>query len=308
MIAVLDAVVPVFALVLIGYICARRGLLGDAAGDVLNTFVVWLALPSLLFNAMAQISWAEINEPGFFFALLGGMMIVFGLSFVERRGRALADRSINGLNASYPNTGYMGIPLCLAAFGPESLPPAVVGTLLTTCALFAVSIVLIEIDLQKEPGLWRMAKKVALSLARNPLLAAPAMGLVVSGGGFELPSPVARLTSLLAAAASPCALVTIGLFLARTPGAGAGTLVARLVAMKLLVQPAITAVLAFYVFSMPLLWAQVALLLSALPTGTGPFMLAKLYDRDTAATSRAILLSTVISVATISALVAFFNR
>lgn len=310
MLAVVEAVFPVFGLILLGYLAARRNLLGPAAGDVLNTFVVWLALPALLFGAMAGISWDELNEPGFTAAMLLGMLAVFFLSFLapgEPR-RALADRSINGLNASYPNSGYMGIPLCLAVFGPQALPATVIGMVLTTCALFIVAIVLIEVDLQKEPGIWRMARKVGGALCTNPLLVAPAIGLALSTAGIGLPSPVERFTTLLGAAASPCALVTIGLFLAHTAGDGEGRTVARLVILKLLVQPVVTAVLVFYVFSMPLMWAQVAVLLSALPTGTGPFMLAKLYDRDIVATSRSILLSTVISVLTISALIAWYEQ
>ena len=59
---------------------------------------------------------------------------------------------------------------------------------------------------------------------------------------------------------------------------------------------------------MPKPWFDAALLLAALPTGTGPFMLAKLYEREAAATSRAILLSTVLSVATVTALVLLIGR
>jgi predicted permease len=73
------------------------------------------------------------------------------------------------------------------------------------------------------------------------------------------------------------------------------------------VQPAITFVLAFRVFDMPPLWSHTALVLSALPIGTGPFMLAKLYNREAAVTSRAILISTVLSLITVSALLAWLH-
>jgi predicted permease len=66
--------------------------------------------------------------------------------------------------------------------------------------------------------------------------------------------------------------------------------------------------LAFRVFDMPPLWAHTALLISALPIGTGPFMLAKLYNREAAVTSRAILVSTVVSLLTVSALVAVLAK
>ena len=306
--AVINAALPIFALILTGWICARRRILGPAATDSLNDFVVFLALPAQLFQGMAQITWEQIDHPGFLAAFGGGMVVTYVLSFAFDRGARLCDRSIEGLDAAYPNTGFMGIPLCLVVFGAAALPVAVIATLLTACVLFAGSIVLIEMDLQGERRLGRTFLKVGRSLARNPLVVAPIAGLALAATGLGLPAPALRFTTLLGAAASPCALVTIGLFLAQTRAAGEGRKVARLVAMKLLLQPAITAVLAFRVFEMPALWADAAVLLSALPIGTGPFILAKIYAREAGVTSRAILISTVLSVVTVSLLVARFGR
>ena len=243
-------------------------------------------------------------------AFSGGALLTFALSFLLDRRRSshrLADRSIEGLDAAYPNTGFMGIPLCLAAFGPAGLPPAIIATIIVACLLFAGAIVLIELDLQAEPRWDRTVAKVMGSLARNPLLVAPFAGFAFASTGWGLPAPVLRFTDLLGAAATPCALVTIGLFLAQAPnGRQRRGDVMRLVGLKLIVQPLATAVLAFGVFHTPPLWARAAVLLSALPTGTGPFMLAKLHDREAVVTSRTILLSTVLSVLTISWLVARF--
>jgi len=315
--AVFNAVLPVFALILTGFICARRGILGPAATDSLNAFVVWLALPALLFQAMAGIDWAGLDHPGFLAAFAGGMAITFLLSFLlgplSRRPahHRLADRSIEGLDAAYANTGFMGIPLCLVALGHAALVPAVIATILTACVLFAGAIVLIETDLHEEPRLGATLRKVGLSLLRNPLVASPLLGLAAAllHGATHMPLPplLFHFTSLLGAAASPCALVTIGLFLAQSETAKETGIITRLVALKLLVQPAITFLLAFRVFDMPTLWADTALVLSALPIGTGPFMLAKLYNREAAVTSRAILVSTVLSLVTVSALLAWLR-
>lgn len=306
---VLNAVLPLFGLIAAGYVCARKRLLGPGAVDSLNKYVVWLALPALLFQAMAQISWAQLDHPGFVWAFTLGIAVVFAVSYLldrQRSGR-LADASIEGLAASYPNAGFMGIPLCLIVFGHESLPAAIIASILTACVLFAFSIVLIEIDLQGTRSLARTCRKVLLSVLRNPLVVAPALGLVFPLLHQSMPGPLRQFTSLLADSASPCALVTIGLFLAQSSPGGRRAAVWRIVGLKMLLQPAITAVLVYRVFEMPALWADTAVLLSALPIGTGPFMLAKLYDREAAVTSRAILISTVLSVATISVLVAVFR-
>jgi hypothetical protein len=303
---VADAAFPIFGLILIGYVCGKRALFGPGAVDVLNSFVVRLAL---LFQSMAQITWEGIDHPGYLAAFAGGIIATFlvSISLDRERGHRLADASIEGLDAAYANTGFMGIPLCLIVFGEASLAAAVIATLLTACALFAAAIVLIEVDLQTQTSLARTLARVGGALLRNPLLIAPLAGLAFAAMPVALPAPLLRLTTLLGAAASPCALVTIGLFLAEHDGARSTLAVGRLVALKLLVQPAITGILAFKVFAMPPLWSQAALLLSALPVGTGPFMLAKLYDREAAVTSRAILYSTILSVLTISLLIAWLR-
>ena len=306
---VLTAVLPIFALILSGYLCGRRGLFGPTATDSLNLFVVWLALPALLFQIMAQIRPGDLGPPGFSLAFGGGMAATYVISIALDRGdRRLADKSIEGLDAAYANTGFLGIPLALALFGSAALPIVVVTALLTVCALFSVAIVLIEVDLQAGATWGRVGRKVVRSLARNPILLSPVLGLAYAATGLPLPAPVLRFTSLLGGAASPCALVTIGLFLAQRHDRSDLRTVVRLVGLKLLIQPAVTGLLAFKLFAMPALWSHSALLLSALPTGTGPFMLARYYERDAANTSQAILFSTVISLVTVSILVAWLGH
>ena len=308
--AVVDTVLPVFALIGVGYAAGARGLLDAGVTDALNRFVVWLALPALLFGATARMSLADVDHPGFALAAAGGMAGTFALSMLldRRRGTRLTDRAIEGLDAAYGNTGFLGIPLGLALFGQAVLPALVISTLLTTCLLFGLAVVLIEVDLAagrpgaSAQGLRATLLKAGGSLARNPLLAAPVLGGLWAATGLALPLPADRFVTLLAAAAGPCALVTIGLFLHQQDERADPREVVRLVGLKLLVQPLLTLAIASAV-PMPKPWFDSALLLAALPTGTGPFMLAKLYGREAAVTSRAILLSTVLSVATVSALV-----
>ena len=213
-----------------------------------------------------------------------------------------------GLAAGYANTGFLGIPLCLVLFGRESLPPVIIATLLTACLLFAIVIVMIEVDRHGRGDFGHALGKVSLTLLRNPLLVAPVLGMIFAATGLPLPLPVDRFAILLGNAASPCALVAIGLFLAQQSGGHDNRAVLRLVLIKLLLHPGITAVLAYWIFPMPRLWAEVAVVLSALPIGTGPFMLAKLYDREAALTSRAILISTLCSVVSVSLLIVWLAQ
>ena len=306
--AVLNAALPIFALILTGFLCGRFGGFDRSATDNLNRFAVYLALPALMFLAMSKITPDQVRQFGFALTFAGGIAVTFAIGFglSRLRGRAVANSSIEGLDASYSNVGFMGIPLCLLVFGPASMPAAIITTLFTACVLFLFAIVLIEIDLQKGVSLLGSVRKVSVALIRNPLLIAPIAGLAVGLTGLVLPAPLERFASLLGGAASPCALVCIGLFLAQERVvSGDAASIGALVVLKLLVQPAVTALFAFYIFDVPNLWARSAVLLSALPIGSGPFTIAKLYGLEAGVTSGAILVSHVFSVVTVSLLVAW---
>ena len=308
MAAVLNAVIPIFALILIGYLAAKKKILSHEATHHLNLYVVWLALPALLFQAMATTPWQELYQPGFIAASMGSMLLVFLVYLLwQKKTTPLADRSVNSLSAAYSNTGYMGLPLCTLVFGPEGLIPAIISMILTACVLFAMAIVFIEFGVQSSPKFSETLRKTALSLAKNPLIAAPVLGGLMAASPVSMPAPLLEFTRLLGASASPCALVTIGLFLAQTPNKDLQTGTVTVLTLKLLLLPAFTALLVFYVFDMPPVYRQAAILLAALPTGTGPFMLATLYKRNSQLVSQSIFLSTVISVLTISLLISWFE-
>jgi malonate transporter len=314
MFTALPVVLPIFALILVGFGCRRAKVLGPNATTELNRFVVYLALPALLFDIMAHTSWEALYQPRFAAVFTLSCFIVFGVTILLRLrgGRHLADVSIDGLNAGYGNTGFIGFPLCLIVFGRDSLTLATIAAIITVCVIFAVAIVLIEIGLQTESHPAQLLLKVGRSLISNPLLVAPVLGAALAATGFGIPASAETFLKLLGESASPCALVALGLFLGEPwPGRGAeaaqndlaGSLL--LVALKLVAQPVIGWVLATQVFRLAPLLTHLVVVLAALPTGTGPFMLAEFYRREATVTARAILLSTVGSLVTVSAYLAW---
>ena len=312
--AIVTVALPVFALILAGAIAARRGFLGPHATSSLNLFVVYLALPSVLFQAMAKIHPADLGDPGFLAAYGGAILLPFAALLVVLRatGRRLADATLLSLGGTFSNTGYMGIPLCLIAFGEGSLVPGVVAMMITACPHFAAAIALIEADQQATPSWRRTTYKVGRALGRNPLLISSMLGLLVALSGLGLPGlalpvPVDRFLTLMGGASSPCALVAIGLLLGEQSERFAPRLVFQLVCIKLLVQPAIAWVIAYKLLALPPVWAATAVVMSALPTGSGAFTLAQLYGRQRASVSGIILVSTVASFVTLSVLLAWLS-
>lgn len=316
MLSALGVVAPIFALIGAGFLARRLDALGPQASRELNRFVVFLALPAFLFDVMANVHAAQIWRPHFIGAFGLAVSIVF-VAVVAARvllGGALADASLDGLSAGYGNTGYVGLPLGLIAFGPQSQPLVVIAMLFTVCVMFGVAIVLIEIDLQDGARLGRLVLKVLASLARNPLVVAPFAGGALNAAGLAPPSEVEAAVRLLGAAASPCALVALGLFFA-SPRAkevksrplargGETATTAAFLALKLLAAPALCFLFASSLFPLDPAATRVAVLMAALPTGTGAFMLAEYYGREISLSSKVMLASTVVSILTMSAYLA----
>lgn len=311
MFSALFIVLPVFALIATGWLARKLDILGPHATAELNRYVVYLAFPALLFDAMAHATVQDVWRPGFAAAYCGSGAVVFAVTvwLGARQAHPLADATIDGLNAGYGNTGYVGFPLALAAFGPTASAPATITMIFNGCILFSVALALMEFALQTERSGWRIARTLGLSLLRNPLLTAPVAGLALALAGVHVPAPVEAFLKLLGGTTACCALVALGLFIgaARAPAASAGGSRAVLLALKLLGQPAVAWLLAGPVLGLQPMFAHLAVLMAATPTGTGSFMLAELYSRDAAVTSDVVLLSTVGSILTLSTYLALVS-
>ena len=306
MLPVINVLLPIFGLIFAGWLCRRTHRLGATAASEINRFVVWLALPALLFRLTSTAEGGALWHGGFVLVFAGSMLLLFvgTLLWRWRAGESLADASLAGLCAGYANTGYVGLPLCLLVLGDAGMAPALISCLLVVCGLFGLALVCIEMARHAEQGLLRALGKVLWSLARNPLVLAPLLGALWGQTGIATPQALALFLQLLGDATVPCALVSLGLFLAQPQpkapvGKGDGSL--TLVLLKLLGQPLLVLLLCWWV-ELPPLWSQAALLLAALPTGTGPFMLAEYYQCAAQRASRVILWSTLGSLVTLSGL------
>lgn len=304
--AILTVALPIFALILCGYAAGRVGVLGEESTKALNAFVWWFALPALLLLSMARVPVADIFNVPFLIAYGGAFLFTFFLgmalsSLLTRAG--LAEMSLHGIAAGFGNVGYMGIPLCITAFGPEGALPATIAAVFGSTVMMALSVILIEIGQHSGGSFLRSLLKIVLAILRNPLLLASAAGLAISALGWTLPDAVAGFLDMLGKAAAPCALFAIGLFLVgQSVTRGAGE-IGLIVVVKMFVQPAVTWLLVLLYLPRDPLWGKAAILLAALPTAANAFVLARQYNLFVARSSGAILLTTIVSVVTLSGLV-----
>jgi malonate transporter len=304
--SILTVAAPIFAVILIGYLAGRFRLLGDEATTTLNAFVSFFALPVLFFGTLARTPVGAVLDPGLLAGFGLAVVATFGVGMlsswmVTRGASGLARMSLQGIAASWGNVGYMGIPLCIAAFGDAGLPPAMLTVIVTAVVSMVFGVMLIELEVAAGQGPIETFLRAAWNVVRNPLPLSIALGLAVSAIGIDLPAPAAKFIDLFGAAAAPCALFAIGLFLA-DKSLRQGLLEAGLsVVIKLCLQPLLAAAILPFFVDLQTIPGKVALLMASLPTAANAFVLSKQFDISVEQNTATVLLSTAFSVLTVSA-------
>lgn len=303
---VFEAVLPVFGLVACGYLAGRLGLVTQASSEALNQFVYAFALPAMLFVAVYRGSLEEILSGAFLVAVVGATLataiVGFLLSYFVA-GAPPAESTLRGLNASFANTGYLGIPLVTVAYGERAALPAALATVATNIVSFALAIVCIELFVNPRRGGVRRALS---GVVRSPLIWPIALAIALVALGVRVPVPVERFAGLLAAAAGPCALFAIGLFVSQLSIRAGVAASWQSAALKLVLHPLLMALLVLWVLPVDPFWAKIAIVCASLPLGATAFVLAQRYKLLEAETSSGAVLSTAASVITVSIVMALF--
>lgn len=305
--ALLNISLPVFGLIFCGYLSAKFRILGPQSSEALNSFVYYFALPALLFIFVTRAPVERIFYLPFLAAWGGGLAITFVLMLVVARvvyGDGLGVMTLRAMNSIFANTGYMGIPLVMTAYGETAALPAIMATVTMSVIFVPLIIILLEIEKRDDTGPAAILRGVAEAVVKNPIVIPVALGVAVSATGVPLPAPVGNFADLLGNAAGPCALFAMGMFAAgQSLRSGLGE-TGVMTGAKLVVHPLVTWFLVTRVFEMDHLWAVVTVIVAALPTGATCFVLAQRYGVFVARTSSVTLASTLLSVITVSALLA----
>ncbi len=321
MLAVLQITFPFFALVLCGYLAARRRLLALEAIPGLNGFVLFFALPCLLYRFGATTPMAQLLDASVFFTWLLCALVVVGVVVTASRNPRIGwnDASFGALVAAFPNTGFMGMPLLVALMGAQAAGPVIVTIVVDMVITSSLCIALSRLDGAGQHGVAHAARQALKGVFLNPMPWAILLGALSSALGLTLPAPVFKTVALLADAASPVALFTIGAVLARSqmvPSRHAHhPLLLRdylpVALVKLLVHPLLV-LLTAKVFmllgaTMSPYTLSVLVLVAALPSASNVSLLAERFDADNGRIARIILISTAAAFLTFSGAVALLR-
>ena len=304
--AFVDIVLPVFALLGIGYAAAVLGYFDEVATRALSRFVFQFALPVMLFSSLAAQGRPGDFAPSYLVAFYAGVVVSAraGALLAKALGRqAPGDRIVAGFAACYGNVILLGIPLVLRALGEAATLPLFVLITFHGSILMTLVTILLERGSTDRPAGGRLLA-AAKGLAQNPILVGLLAGIAFGATGLALPGPVAASAELLGRAALPAALFAMGASLAGYQVRGAIGLAVGLVALKTVLQPLVVWLLVDHVFLIAKPWSDTAILLAAMPTGVNAYLFAARYRSGEAEAATAILLSTAFSLVTVSAILA----
>ncbi len=314
--SVLAVTFPFFALVLCGSLAARRNILAPAAIPGLNGFVLYFALPAMLFRFGAQTPLARLLDARIACVYLACALVLVAVVIGATRSRmGWNDAAFGALVTAFPNTGFMGVPLLSALLGAAAAGPVIqtiaVDLLVTTSLCIALS----RLDGADRHGAAVAVRKALRGMASNPMPWSILLGVLASATGTALPRPLDDTVALLAEAASPVALFTIGAVLARSQ-MGADTPVrwqdyvplalAKLFLHPLLVLAALR-VAALLGFALEPKVATALILVAALPSASNVALLTERFGAHNGRIARVILVSTVLAFMTFSGTVALLR-
>lgn len=306
--AIVHIIVPVFGMVLIGWLIGRTRLL-SAEGLRGFTAVTFYALfPALLFRSMAKVELATLDLD-ILLAFFGAVLLLYAalVGLGRLQGLGLGDRAMLALSGVFSNGVGIGIPFITFAFGEKGLVPLLMIISVHSLILLTFSSFLMEVD-AKAGGRDRLAAKLggaALSMVKHPVIPAIFAGLAWGEltrlvPGLATPAVIDRILQALAAAAPPCGLIMVGASLAHVGLKGHWQSAALATVFKLALLPVLVWTFGRYVFPLDPLWLMVATLNAALPAGANVYLVAQMYGVGVARATNAVVISTAASVFTLS--------
>ncbi len=308
---------PFFALVLCGYLAARTRLLAQLAIPGLNSFVLYFALPCMLYRFGASTPIAQLLDPaaaGVY--LLCALLMVAGTVLATRGPRmGWNDAAFGALVAAFPNTGFMGVPLLVALLGAAAAGPAILTVAIDMVITSSLCLALSRLDVAGTHGMAVALRKALLGMASNPMPWSIALGALASALHFTLPGPLDHSVAMLADAASPVALFTIGAVLARSQMNGHEQVQARdyvpIALAKLLLHPLLVWCVGQGAIALGAPLSPFALtalvLLAALPSASNVALLAERFGAHNGRIARTILVSTALAFLSFSGAVALLT-
>lgn len=307
MLPILLKTLPFFALIGLGYWAGRTRFFTEEATAYLTKFVFYFALSAMIFRFAANLELAQVWDGRLVAAYLWGTAFVYGIATLVGflRGLDVQTNAVEAQCAVIGNAGFLGLPMLALLFGPQAIGPVmlVLATDLIVFSSLIVILITVGRDGRMSPAIF---KTIGIGLVKNPMIVAMALGLTWSGFQIPIPDPMNDFLSILGGAATPGALFAIGASLA-SKSAERIQIAGWLSFCKLVLHPAFVAFSAIFLFGVEPFGAAMIIACAAMPVAGNIYMLAQHYGVAPQRVSAAILVSTALSIATLTAVIAWVS-
>jgi len=308
---VINLILPFFGLILMGFI-AGKFMSKDRRGiEWFNIFVVYFALPPLIFQTVAAAPIEQLTNWPFILATTFSsytiFLIVFAVAVVILKKR-IGEAAVQGAAASYGNIGYMGLPLTVAALGPSAAVPAALIFCFDSTLQYTLVPLLNSLGKSAKTSISTTLARIFRQVFLHPFIIATILGVIASVFAINLPQPVDTLLDFLSQAAAPAALFILGVTVAYQPLAGMGREFPLIVIAKTILHPLLVVMVLSLMGGFDPLWVGVAVLMASLPTAATVFVMAVQYDTYVEGTSSAILITTAVSFITVTLVLIMIDR
>jgi malonate transporter and related proteins len=300
---ILNVIIPIFALMGVGFLAVRFKLYPAEGVKGLVAFVNNFATPCLLFNAMADADFGTAFNVAIIAPFyIGALFCLFFGAFLSAKlfGSRPGESVSAGFSAMFTNTVMVGIPVVQRAYGDAAMP--VVFSIITFHASLLITVGMLTMELVRRDGapISHALRNAGIRMVQNPLLWGVALGIVFNLSDLPMPEPADAFLTMMAGAVLPAALFGLGGALNAYRLQENWRQSAVMSALKLIAQPLIAYTLMVPVLRVDPTIARYGVLLAAMPAGINVYVFATYYNRAINVASNTVLISTVASILTIS--------
>lgn len=296
-----NVTLPIFLVMVIGYILRQIGMLNDNFVTVANKFNFKVTLPFMLFRDISSVDIRAVFDLKYCLFCALASTACFWLIWGGTR-LFLKDKSMRGafVQASFRSSAaVMGLAFIQNIYGTSAMGPLMIVSAVPLYNIFSVIVLTFEGEHSAEENRTEKIKEACVNIAKNPIILGILAGLVVGLLRIDFPVVIDKTVNSVAQMATPLALITIGAgFEGRKALAKVKPTIASAL-IKLVVQPLIFIPIAAWMgFSGEKMIAILIMLAS--PTTPSCYIMAKNMDNDGVLTASVIVTTTLLAAFTLT--------
>ncbi|OCG59737.1 AEC family transporter [Gilliamella sp. GillExp13] len=287
---------PLFILILLGYLAVKIGRWQKTVTDSLTKFTFYIAFPIMLFQIMSHFSEQSQIDIKVLFVFFGGSFIVFAFGcFVASKLFKLtgSESTLFAMGGIYTNTVFVGIPIIKMLLGEKAIPIVAIIVIFNALILWTLATISIEfVQMGKFSG--RSFIKALKNVSKNPIIIGISTGIVVNYIGLPMPKFINQSTKMVSDMTAPLSLIVLGMGLAEYKIRDKLLITTSICILKLAALPIVTYIMG-KLLGLPTLELQVVVLLSSVSIAINCYMMARQFEVLQEPIASSLLISTALS-------------